>query len=80
MGLVNGIVLFIVLWWVVFFMALPFGVQSDDEAGEDTVAGTVSSAPVKPKLGLKVLITTGVAAAAWGAIWWSLDTGLISIY
>jgi predicted secreted protein len=80
MGLVNGIVLFIVLWWVVFFMALPFGVQSDDEAGEDTVAGTVSSAPVKPKLGLKVLITTVVAAAAWGAIWWSLDTGLISIY
>lgn len=80
MGLVNGIVLFIVLWWVVFFMALPFGVQSDEEAGQETLAGTVSSAPVKPKLGLKALITTAIAGTAWGGIWWALDSGLISIY
>ncbi len=80
MGLVNGIVLYIVLWWVVFFMALPFGVQSDEEAGQDTLAGTVSSAPVKPMLRLKVIITTVVAATVWGGIWWALDSGLISIY
>ena len=80
MDIVNGIVLFIVIWWVVFFTTLPFGVQSDEEAGEETVAGTVSSAPVKPRLGLKALITTGITAVVWSAIWWSLDTGLISIY
>ena len=80
MGLVNGIVLFIVLWWVVFFMTLPFGVQSDEEAGQETQTGTVSSAPVKPRLGLKALITTAIAATAWSGIWWALDSGLISIY
>jgi len=80
MGIVNGIVLFIVIWWVVFFMALPFGVQSDEEAGEETMAGTVSSAPVKPRLGLKMAITTGVAALAWLAVWLALDSETISFY
>ena len=58
----NGAVLFIVIWWVVFFTILPVGVQSDEEAGHETVKGTVSSAPVKHNLGKKVLATTGISS------------------
>ena len=80
MGIVNGIVLFIVIWWVVFFMALPFGVRSHDEAGEDVVAGNDAGAPVKTLLGKKLLFTTGIAAVLWGLYYWAMTTELISFY
>jgi predicted secreted protein len=80
MGIVNGIVLFIVIWWVVFFMALPFGVKSHDEAGEEVVEGNDAGAPVKTLLGKKLLVTTGIAAIFWGLYFWAITSELISFY
>ena len=80
MGIVNGIVLFIVIWGVVFFMALPFGVRSHEEAGEDVVTGNDSGAPVKTLLGKKLIATTLIAGVLWGLYFWAITTGLISIY
>ena len=62
MDVVGGIVLYVIIWWVVFFSVLPVGVQSDEEAGQETVPGTVSSAPVKHNLKIKALATTLIAA------------------
>jgi predicted secreted protein len=64
MGLVSGIVVYTCLWWVLFFMALPFGVQqvTSVEQGHDP------GAPKKPFLLIKFLITTVLAAIGWFAI------------
>ena len=43
MSLVSGIVVYILLWWWVFFMTLPFGVKRVDQV-ED---GHDAAAPVK---------------------------------
>ena len=37
--------LYFILWWVVLFAVLPFGVRSQDESGE-VEAGTDPGAPV----------------------------------
>jgi predicted secreted protein len=59
---VSAIVVFVVIWWLVFFMALPFGVKRSEhvEPGHDP------GAPARTHLGLKALITTGVTIVLWG--------------
>jgi len=61
MGLVSGIVVFTCIWWVVFFMALPFGVTHQVDQGK----GYDPGAPKKPYLLIKVSITTAIAALLW---------------
>ena len=39
-----GIAIYFIIWWVTIFAVLPFGVRTQDEE-DDTVLGTVSSAP-----------------------------------
>jgi len=40
------VVIFVVIWWLVLFMVLPFGVQKDDEI----VGGNDPGAPKNPML------------------------------
>ena len=57
------LVVFVIVWWLVFFITLPFGVTVPGEVEPGHDAG----APEKPRLALKALITTAIAAALTGA-------------
>ena len=61
MGVVSGIVVYILLWWWVFFMTLPFGVKRA-EVVED---GHDAAAPQKPHLLKKAAATTVIAFIVW---------------
>lgn len=52
------LIVFLNLWWVVFFMALPFGANPPEEVEQGHSAG----APAKTHLGKKALVTTVIAA------------------
>jgi predicted secreted protein len=67
-GWFTGFVVYTILWWVLFFMALPWGNRTAAEVGEEVVPGHATSAPVKPRLWLKVAIVTIVAAVLWGVV------------
>ncbi|TNE41832.1 MAG: DUF1467 family protein [Alphaproteobacteria bacterium] len=60
MSTFTAIVTFVVLWWVSFFLVLPFGAHSQADAGEVT-PGTEPGAPHQLKLVKKALIATGLA-------------------
>jgi len=64
MGWALGIATYLVMWWVVFFAVLPFGVKSQHEAGDFT-EGTDPGAPAVPYLGRKFLATTFIALLFW---------------
>jgi predicted secreted protein len=66
MGWFSGFVVYVILWWILFFMALPWGNRTAAELGQEVVPGHATSAPVKPRLWLKVGIVTLLAAALWG--------------
>lgn len=68
-------IVFVIVWWLVLFMVLPFGATPPDEVQP----GTTPSAPAKPRLGLKFLITTLIALALTAAIMWIVESGLISL-
>ncbi|MBL1431431.1 MAG: DUF1467 family protein [Robiginitomaculum sp.] len=57
MGLLTSFAIFFIIWWVVLFVTLPFGVRGQWEDG-DSAAGTEPGAPITSKVGKKFLITT----------------------
>ena len=76
MGWVSGFAVYLVIWWVVIFMVLPWGVRPI--SAEDVQRGHASSAPIHPHMWLKVAVTTVIAALVWLVFYWLLDTGAIS--
>jgi len=59
-----GIASYVVIWWVVLFAVLPWGVVGQHESGA-IVPGTEPAAPVAPRLWFKLGVTTAIAAAVW---------------
>ena len=74
MEIASGIVVFVLLWWWIFLMSLPFGVgrHTDGSVGHDP------GAPKKPLLLIKAMATTLIAAVFWVAIYWFIEADLIS--
>lgn len=58
MGIVSGILVYIVLWWMIFFMTLPWGVEPINSQNNGIQAG----APKQHKLALKFAVTTAISA------------------
>ena len=75
MGWVGTGITFIITWWMVFFMALPWGVRRQD----DPEPGHEAGAPENPRLWLKVGGTTGLAFVITVLVWVVVDLGWISI-
>ncbi len=57
----GAIALYFVIWWILLFAVLPFGVRSQAESGE-VVAGSEPGAPSVPALREKAIWTTLLAA------------------
>lgn len=74
MTIVTGLVVYIILWWLVLFMVLPWGIRTPEESA----AGHVASAPAAPRLWLKFGITTGIATVLWTITYVVIEAGLIS--
>jgi predicted secreted protein len=68
-------VTFVIVWWLVLFMVLPFGARPPDEVEP----GMAPSAPARPRMGLKFAVTTLIAAALTALILWLLQSGLVQL-
>ncbi len=56
MSMIEIVVFFVLCWWMVFYLTLPFGIQKED----NPIKGQASSAPKNPMIKRKMLITTGL--------------------
>ena len=74
MDIVSGIVVYILLWWWVLFMVLPFGAQ----APEIIEKGHATSAPAKPRLLNKMIITSLIAAMLWFGVDAIISSGIFT--
>jgi predicted secreted protein len=66
---------FVVVWWLVLFMVLPFGARPPDVVEP----GMAPSAPERPRMGLKIAVTTVIAVALTALVLWLLQSGLIQL-
>ena len=75
MSFVSGLVVYILLWWWVFLMTLPFGVKAPDAIEP----GHATSAPAKPMLWRKASVTTVIAAFLFALVYWVIASHFISL-
>lgn len=59
---------YFIIWWVVLFAVLPFGLRTQDEDGEVTL-GTTASAPKGPHMRRAILRATVVSALVFAVLW-----------
>ena len=76
MGPITSIAVYITIWWVVLFTVLPYKAHAGDEHNK----GNVASAPAKPLLKLKFLITTVLAAIIWLVVFALVQSGYFDFY
>lgn len=68
MSISMAVGLYFVIWWTILFAVLPWGVRSQEEAGE-VVPGSERAAPARPHLLIKAVATSIVAAIILAVVW-----------
>jgi predicted secreted protein len=74
--------IYFVLWWIVLFVTLPFGVRSqhvDGEGAGQVIPGTDPGAPVLARMGRKLIWTTIISAVIFAIAMWAYYQGLFNI-
>ena len=74
----TGFAIYFVLWWIVLFLTLPFGIRSQHEDGESS-PGTDPGAPVASQMGRKLIWTTVLSAVIFAVAVWAYNAGLLSV-
>lgn len=72
MSLATAAAIYFLIWWLVLFVVLPWGVRSQHEDGA-IAPGSDPGAPVIPRLRRKLLWTTVVAGLVF-ALWYFVYT------
>ena len=81
-SLSTALAIYFVLWWVVLFVTLPFGVRSQHEDGAGAghvIPGTDPGAPVMARMGYKLLWTTLISGVVFGIGMWAYYQGYLNI-
>lgn len=74
----TALAIYFVIWWVTLFLTLPFGVRSQQEAGEGA-EGTDPGAPVLARMGRKLIWTTLLSAVFFAAGMAAYNAGYLNI-
>ncbi|MES2194415.1 MAG: DUF1467 family protein, partial [Pseudomonadota bacterium] len=70
--------IYFVLWWIVLFVTLPFGVRSQHEDGAGA-PGTDPGAPIASLMGRKLIWTTLISAVVYGIGMLAYRAGYLNI-
>lgn len=72
----SGVVAFILIWWLVLFMVLPWGNNPE----EKTEKGNATSAPAKPRILLKFMVTTGISVVLWSILYILVSMDIVDFF
>jgi predicted secreted protein len=74
----TAFAIYFVLWWIVLFLTLPFGVRSQHEDGEGA-PGTDPGAPIASHMGPKLIWTTVISAIIFASAMLAFNAGYFNI-
>ena len=72
----TSLATYAIIWWLVILMVLPWGVRRIEP--EDLREGDDPGAPEKPRMLIKVAVTTGVSGVIFGLVYLVVISGVIS--
>ncbi len=68
------ILVYTIIWWVVLFTVLPWGARPP----KNTEVGHAASAPERPMLWRKALVTTLISAVLFAGVYWLIESEYLS--
>ena len=76
---VSALAIYVLFWVLSFFVVIPFGVKTDEEAGIDPTPGHAESAPHRFSFGRAAMRATIVSALAFGLFYANYIFGWITV-
>ena len=76
MAISTAIAIYFLIWWIVLFAVLPWGVSAQ---GEEGAPGTDPGAPIVPRILAKLIWTTVVASVVFGLCTVVYINGLVTL-
>ncbi len=74
MSLTSIIATYFIVWWLVLFTTLPFGVKTSEVVEE----GNDPGAPDVHLLWIKITVTTAISAVITSGIWFVIEYNVIN--
>ena len=74
----SALAIYFVMWWIVLFVTLPFGVRSQHESGE-AEDGTDPGAPMLARMRPKLIWTTLISAALFAIGSFAYSGGYLNV-
>lgn len=78
MTLLSAFFIYFIIWWLALLVVMPFGVTTQEEAG-DVEPGTVASAPAVPMLARRLIAASVLAAIVFAIYYWIWVNSLITL-
>ncbi|MEO0693079.1 MAG: DUF1467 family protein [Pseudomonadota bacterium] len=78
MGIVSGLVLYAVIWFMVLFVVLPIRLETQGDQGK-VEPGTHASAPANLNMRKKAKLVTMIAAVIWVILAAIIFSGVITV-
>ena len=79
MAVATAIAIYFLIWWIMLFAVLPWGVRAQGQEGAEGAPGTDPGAPTVPHLGAKLLWTTIAAGVVWAICAVLYTKGLVTL-
>ena len=79
MKLGSALSIYVLFWVMSFFLVIPFGVRTDEEAGAERAPGHAESAPHRFSFGQAALRATIVSAILFGLFYANYVNGWIGV-
>ncbi len=76
MTFTESLVVYIIIWWLVLFMVLPWGISQVNP--DDLMPGEDPGSPAKGRMVMKLGITSVISAALLGVYYLVATSGMIS--
>ena len=74
----TAFAIYFVMWWIVLFLTLPFGVRSQHEDDEGA-PGTDPGAPIMARMGRKLIWTTLISAVIFAVAMLAYNAGYLNV-
>ena len=76
MAVATAIAIYFLIWWIMLFAVLPWGVRAQ---GEEGAPGTDPGAPTVPRLRAKLIWTTIASGVVWAICAVLYTKGLVTL-
>ena len=73
MSITGLAIIYIIIWWIIFFSALPIGIKHDDKRFNDNLEGVDPGAPKNPNILKKFLYTTLITTLIFIGIYYIVN-------